>query len=126
MGWKGNNREDPEQNRGSDSDFNGRKADGDLGNLFAVGQPVFYVQLDGILDVVDSLFVGFALTVATLKSGAGNEKTIGVCFNDDRKGNVLHDLGQYRSVLGPSKNRIRRRVQEGRPTREKKMNCLRC
>src|SRR5260370_10512789 len=103
MGWKGNNREDPQQNRGSDGDFNGRKADGDLGNLFAVGQPVFYVQLDGILDVVDSLFVGFALTVATLKSGAGNEKTIGVCFNDDRKGNVLHDLGHYRSVLGPSK-----------------------
>ena len=125
MGWKGNHWEDAEQKRGSDGDFNGRKADGDLGNLFVVGQPVFYVQLDGILDVVDSLFVGFALTVATLKSGARNEKTIGVCFNDDRKGNVLHDLGHYRSVLGPSKTEFAEGYKS-RPTREKKMNCLRC
>jgi len=74
-----------------------------LGNLFAAGQPVFYVQPDGVLDVVDSFFVRFALTVATLERGAGNEKTIGVRFNDDRKSNVLHDFGQYTSVLGHDK-----------------------
>jgi len=84
----------------SDSDFNGRKADGDLGNLFAAGEPVFYVQPDGILDVVDRFFVRFTLTVTTLQRRAGNEKAIGVCFNDDWKGNVLHDFRQYTSVLG--------------------------
>jgi hypothetical protein len=69
-----------------------------LGNLFAVGQRVFYMQPDGILDVVDSFFVSFALTVATLERRAGNEKAVGVCFNDDRKGNVLHAFGQYVGV----------------------------
>lgn len=69
-----------------------------MGNLFAVGQPVLDVQPDGILDVVDSFFVRFALTVATLERRAGNETAIGVCFNDDRKRNVLHGFGQYTSV----------------------------
>src|ERR1700687_965326 len=87
----------------SDSDFNGRKADGNLGNLFAIGQPVFYVQLNGILNVVDSFFVRIALAVATLDGGAENEIAIRVRFYDDRKSNVLHDLGHYRSVLEPGK-----------------------
>jgi hypothetical protein len=92
--------------RASDSDFNGRKADRDLGNLLAAGQPVFYVQPDGILDVVDSFFVRFALTVATLERRAGNEKAIGVCFNDDRKGNVLHDFRLVYVGVVARQNRI--------------------
>jgi hypothetical protein len=55
------------------------------------------VQLNGILDVVDGFLVGFALTVATLESGAGNEETIGVRCDDDGKSNVLLDSGPYRS-----------------------------
>jgi len=74
-----------------------------LGNLFAGGQPVFYVQLNGILDVLDSFFVRAALAVATLERGAGNEKAIGVRFDDDGKSYVLHDLSHYRSVLGHGK-----------------------
>ena len=58
----------------SDSDFNGGKAGGDLGNLFAVGQPVFYVQPDGIFDVVDSFFVRFTLAVATVGGGQETKK----------------------------------------------------
>jgi hypothetical protein len=106
----------------SDSDFDGRKADGHLGNLFAFGQLVFYVQPDGILDVVDSFFVGFALTVATLERRAGNEKAIGVCFNDDRKGNVLHDFGQYTSVLGHEKTECVEECENVAPTRGRKSN----
>ncbi len=76
----------------SDSNFNGGKAHGNLGNLFAVGLPVFYVQLDGVLNVLDSFFVCVALAVATLKRRAGNEKTIRVRFDDDWKSNVLRPL----------------------------------
>jgi hypothetical protein len=94
-----------------------------LGNLFAIGQPVFYVQPDGILDVGDSFFVRFALTVATLKSGAGNEKAIGVCFNDDRKGNVLHDFGQYTSVLGHDETESAEECEKRRPNSRKKIKC---
>jgi hypothetical protein len=75
----------------SDSDFNGRKAYGNLGNLFVIGKAVRYVQLDGILDVLDSFFVGVALAITALERGAGNEEAIGVRFDDDRKSNVLHD-----------------------------------
>jgi hypothetical protein len=99
----------------SDSDFDGRKADGDLGHLFAVGEPVFYVQPDGILDVVDSFFVRFALTVATLERRAGNEKAIGVRFNDNRKGNVLHDFGQYTSLLEHDKTESMEECEKRRP-----------
>ncbi len=75
----------------SDSNFNSRKADGNLGDFFTVGKPVLDVQLDGVLDVVDGFLVRFALTVATLERRAGNKKTIGVCFDDDGKSDVLHD-----------------------------------
>src|SRR5712692_5080647 len=90
----------------SDSNFNSRKAYGNLGNLLAVGKAVCYVQLDGIFDVLDSFFVRVALAVATLERGAGNEKAVGVRFDDDGKSNVLHDLGHYRSVLGMAKQNL--------------------
>jgi len=57
------------------------------------------VQFDGILNVFDGPFVRFALTVAALKRGAGNEKAIGVRFDDDGKSNVPHDFNDYKSVL---------------------------
>ncbi len=47
-----------------DCNFDRRKAHGHLGNLFAGGQPVFYVQLNGILDVFHSFFVRVALADA--------------------------------------------------------------
>src|SRR5713226_5673824 len=87
----------------SDSDFDGRNAHGNLGNLFVIGKAVRYMQLDGILDVLDSFFVRVALAVTTLEGWAGNEKTIGVRLDDDRKCNVLHDSGYYRPVLEPGK-----------------------
>jgi hypothetical protein len=93
-----------------------------LGNLFAAGEPVFYVQPDGILDVVDSFFVRFALTVTTLERRAGNEKAIGVCFNDDWKGNVLHVFGQYTSLLGHDKTESVEGGEKRRPTHERKSN----
>ncbi len=68
-------------------------------DLFAVGHSVSYVQLNGVLDVLDSSFVSVALAVATLERGAGHEKAIGVRFDDDGKSYVLHDLGHYGSVL---------------------------
>src|SRR5260370_29342068 len=98
----------------SDGNFNSRKAHGNLGNLFSVGQPVYYVQLNGILDVLDGFFLGIALAVAALERGAGNEKAIGVRFDDDRKSNVLHDLGHYRSVLEPGKPEFVEGCETGR------------
>ncbi len=64
-----------------------------------IGKPVLYVQLNGIFNVVHGFLVRFALTVATMESGTGNEKTMGVCFDDDPKSDVSHRLGHYRSVL---------------------------
>jgi hypothetical protein len=58
----------------SDSNFNRRKAHGNSGNFLAVCQPVLYMELNGILDVLDGFFIGIALAVATLKRWAGNEK----------------------------------------------------
>ena len=72
------------------------------------------MQLDGVLDVVDGFLVRFALTLATLESGAGNEKTVGVFFDDDWKSNVLHDLGRYRSVLGAGKTEFAEGCEWGR------------
>jgi hypothetical protein len=66
----------------SDSNFDSRKAYGNLGDLFAVGHPVFNVQFDGILDVLDSFFVRDTLAVATLERRTGNEKAIRVGFDD--------------------------------------------
>jgi hypothetical protein len=65
-------------------------------------------------DVVDSLFVCFALTVATLESGAGNEKTVGVCFDDDWKSDVLHDVAHYRSVMGTGETESAEECDGGR------------
>src|SRR5712664_3505156 len=93
---------------------------GSLGNLFSVGQPVYYVQLNGILDVLDGFFVGVALAVTALERGAGNEKAIGVRFDDDRESNVLHDLGHYRSVLEPGKPEFVEGCETGRATHRKK------
>jgi len=74
--------------------------------IFPTGKTVFYVQLDSILDVADSFFVRFALTVATLERRAGDEKTIGIGFNDNRKCDVLHDFSHYRVVLRARQNGI--------------------
>src|SRR6266581_2825988 len=87
----------------SDSNFNSGEAHGNLGNLLAIGEPVFYVQLDGILDVLDGFFVGVALAVAALERGAGNEKAIRVCLDDDGKSNVLHDFCHYRPLSNLNK-----------------------
>ena len=100
----------------SDSNFNSRKADRNLGDLFTVGKPVLYVQLDGVLYVVDGLFVCFALAIATLESGTGNEKTVGVRFDDDWKSDVLHDVAHYRSVMGTGETEFAEEC-DGRRTR---------
>ncbi len=75
------------------------KAHGNLRDFFAVGQPVCDMQFNGVLDVLDSFLVRVALAVAALKRGTGNEVAIGVRFDDDRKGDVFHNLGHYMSQL---------------------------
>ncbi len=74
-----------------------------MGNLFSIGQSVFDVQLNGVLDVLNRFFVRIALAVAALERGAGNEKTIRVRFDDDGKSNVLHSCDHYRAVLNGGK-----------------------
>jgi len=74
----------------SDGDFNGGEAYGNLRNLFAIGEPVFDVQPDGILDIFDGLFVAVSLAVATLEGRARNEVTVRVGFDNDRQDNVFH------------------------------------
>jgi len=77
------------------------------------------VQFDGILDVVDGFLLRFALTVAALESGARNEITIGVRFDDDGKSDVLHDSGHCRSALGTGKTEFAEECGRGRPTHGK-------
>jgi hypothetical protein len=87
-----------------------------LGNLFAVGPPVFDVQLNGILNVFDRFFVRLALAVATLEHGAGNEKAVSVGFDDNWKSNVFHDKGHYRSTLDHGKTEFGKGCEKGGST----------
>jgi hypothetical protein len=49
------------------------------------------MQSDGVLDVLDDLFIGVALAVAALQGRAGNEVPIGIAFDNNGKSNVFHD-----------------------------------
>ena len=82
------------------------------------------MQLDGILNVFDDLFVRVALAVAALKRGAGNEKTISVHFDDDGKSNVPHDFNHYRSVLERRKPSFVAGREKGRSTHRRKLTDL--
>jgi len=75
---------------------------------------VLDVQLDGIFDVVDGFLMGFALTVATLERGEGNEKTVGVRFDDNGKSDVLHDVAHYRAVMGTGETEFEEGCDGGR------------
>ena len=72
------------------------------------------MQLDGVLYVVDGLFVCFTLAIATLESGAGNEKTVSVRFDDDWKSDVLHDVADYRAVMGTGETEFAEECDGGR------------
>ena len=83
----------------SDSNFNSRQAHRNLRDFFSIGQAIFDVQLNRVLDVLNRFFVSVALAVTTLERGARNEKPVRVSFDDDGKSNVLHNSNHYRSAL---------------------------
>jgi hypothetical protein len=61
-----------------------------LGDFLAVREAVLDVQANSVLDVVESLFVGISLAVATLQRWTRNEIAVGVRFDNDRKCQVFH------------------------------------
>ena len=52
--------------------------------------PVFEVQPDCILDVVQSLIVGVLLAVTALEGRAGDIEALRIAFDDNRQRVVLH------------------------------------
>jgi hypothetical protein len=76
----------------SDSDFYGGKAYGQVfWNFFAVGDAVFDLKADGVLDILDRLFIGLPLAITSLKRGARNEVAVRIPFYDDGKRKVFHN-----------------------------------
>jgi hypothetical protein len=49
-----------------------------LGNFLTVGDAVFDMETEGILDVCNGFFVGVPLAVTSLQRGTGNEVTVGI------------------------------------------------
>ena len=54
-------------------------------NFLAVGNAVFNVQSNGVLDGLDSLFVAVSLATASLERRARNEVTVRICFDNDER-----------------------------------------
>ena len=48
------------------------------------------MQTDGVIDVLDRLFAGFALAVAALKSRTRDQIPVGVGLDDDGQSELLH------------------------------------
>jgi hypothetical protein len=61
-----------------------------LGNFFAVGDSVFDMETDGVLDVCDRLFLRVSLAVTPVWRGARNKVALRIAFHDDRKRHVFH------------------------------------
>jgi len=60
-------------------------------NLLAPSQAIFEVQLDGVFDVRDCLFVGYPLAITALEWGAIDEIAVFITFDNNRKYQALHD-----------------------------------
>lgn len=69
-----------------------------MGDFSVVGETIFDVQADGVLDVFDSLFVGVALGVTALKGWTGDEVAVSIGFDNNRQSRVPHAYNEYRAV----------------------------
>jgi hypothetical protein len=59
-------------------------------NFFIVGDAIFEVEKDGILDVFQRFFIGVALGITSLQLGAGGKIAIFVLFEQDGKKESAH------------------------------------
>jgi hypothetical protein len=77
-----------------------------LRDFFPIRDSIFDMQPDGILDVLNGLFVGIALAVAALECRARDEEPVSVAFDDNRKSDAFHDYDDYRSPASGGKTQF--------------------
>ncbi len=69
------------------------------------------MQSNGVLDVLDRLFVSFALAITALECRTRNEIPVGVALDDNGKSNVFHDHDDYKSVSNGDKQNFSERAR---------------
>jgi hypothetical protein len=68
-------------------------------NFFIVGDAIFEVQKDGILDVFQCFFIGVTLGITSLQLWAGGEVAVFVLFEQDGKKKSAHRFCGDRMII---------------------------
>jgi hypothetical protein len=68
-------------------------------NFFIVGDAIFEVEEDGILDIFQCFFIGVTLGVTSLKLRAGGKVAIFVLFEQDGKKESAHQFCGDRMII---------------------------